>query len=82
MAWAGASPGIGYKNPDAIRGLHPNGQKEVRVHNVDDLGGLKDVTIRIASAVGARKRKLIEEKDIEGLKKLMEEANKIQKILN
>lgn len=27
-------------------------------------------------------RKLIEEKDIEGLKKLMEEANKIQKILN
>lgn len=60
--WTGALPNIGYKNPDEIRGLHPNGTREVLVHNVEELDGLKDVTVRIASPVGARKRKLIEEK--------------------
>lgn len=62
FAWTGALPVIGYRNPAAIRGLHPNGHKEVLVHNTNDLEGLSDVTVRIASAVGARKRKLIEEK--------------------
>jgi len=62
FAWTGAIPGIGYRNPAAVRDLHPNGHKEVLVHNVNDLEGLKDATVRIASAVGARKRKLIEEK--------------------
>jgi large subunit ribosomal protein L32e len=62
FAWTGALPGIGYKNPEALRGLLPNGTKEVLVHNVQELEGLSGVTVRIASAVGARKRKLIEEK--------------------
>jgi len=60
--WAGASPTIGYRNPKALRGLHPGGKKEVLVHNVAELEGLKDVLVRIASAVGAKKRELIEKK--------------------
>jgi large subunit ribosomal protein L32e len=60
--WAGALPNIGYRNPKAIRDLHPNGHKEVRVHNVAGLEGLKDVLVRIAAAVGARKREEIEKK--------------------
>ncbi|MBU0533019.1 50S ribosomal protein L32e [Candidatus Micrarchaeota archaeon] len=62
FAWTGALPCIGYRNPKAIRGLHPNGSKEVLVHNVKELDGLNDVTVRISSSVGAQKRKLIEEK--------------------
>ncbi len=62
MAWTGASPGIGYKNPDAVRGVRPDGTKEVLVHNMEMLEGLDKVTIRIASKVGAKKRKEIEEK--------------------
>ena len=62
MEWTGASPSIGYKNPSSVRGLHPDGSREVLVHNVGDLEKLKDVSVRIASTVGARKRKLIEEK--------------------
>lgn len=60
--WAGALPNIGYRNPKAIRDLHPNGHREVRVHNVAELEGLKDVLVRIAAAVGARKREEIEKK--------------------
>ncbi len=62
MKWTGASPCIGYKNPPAVRGLLPNGSAEVLVHKVADLEGLKEVSVRIASSVGARKRKSIEEK--------------------
>jgi large subunit ribosomal protein L32e len=62
MEWAGASPGIGYKNPSKVRGLHPNGSREVLVFTVGDLEPLKGVSVRIASTVGARKKKLIEEK--------------------
>lgn len=62
MAWTGASPGIGYKNPEEVRGLHPNGTMEVLVHNADELEGLEKVSLRIGSKVGARKKKLIEEK--------------------
>lgn len=62
MEWTGASPNIGYKNPSAIRGLHPDGSREVLVYTVADLEMLKGVSVRIASAVGARKKKSIEEK--------------------
>lgn len=62
FAWTGAIPGIGYRNPAAVRDLHPNGHREVLVHNASDLEGLSDVTVRIGSGVGARKRKVIEEK--------------------
>jgi large subunit ribosomal protein L32e len=53
----------GYRTPDAVRGLHPSGFEEVRVHNVDDLEGVDGDTqaVRIASSVGGRKRERIEE---------------------
>jgi large subunit ribosomal protein L32e len=46
-----------------VRGLHPSGFEEVRVHNVDDLEGVDGDTqaVRIGSTVGARKRERIEE---------------------
>jgi large subunit ribosomal protein L32e len=53
----------GFRTPKAIRGLHPSGFEEVRVHNVDDLEGVDGDTeaVRIASKVGGRKRERIEE---------------------
>lgn len=60
--WTGAMPKIGYKNPQSIRGLHSSGLPEVLVNNAPELDGLKGVVVRIASSVGARKRKVIAEK--------------------
>lgn len=60
--WAGAMPRIGYRNPVELRGVHPSGKREVLVHNVAQLEGLSGVVLRIASAVGAKKRKLMVEK--------------------
>jgi len=53
----------GFRTPKAVRGKHPSGFEEVRVHNVDDLAGVDGDTeaVRIASKVGARKRERIEE---------------------
>jgi large subunit ribosomal protein L32e len=53
----------GFRSPEAVRGLHPSGFEEVRVHNVDDLEGVDPDTeaVRIASKVGGRKREQIEE---------------------
>jgi large subunit ribosomal protein L32e len=53
----------GFRTPEAVRGLHPSGFEEVRVHNADDLEGVDGDTqaVRIASKVGARKRERIEE---------------------
>jgi large subunit ribosomal protein L32e len=53
----------GFRSPQAVRGKHPSGFEEVRVHNVDDLEGVDGDTeaVRIASKVGARKREQIEE---------------------
>ena len=53
----------GYRTPQAVRGLHPSGFEEVRVHNADDLEGVDGDTqaVRIASTVGGRKRETIEE---------------------
>ena len=53
----------GFRTPTAVRGKHPSGFEEVRVHNVDDLEGIDSDTeaARIASSVGARKRERIEE---------------------
>jgi large subunit ribosomal protein L32e len=54
----------GYRTPEAVRGKHPSGFEEVRVHNVDDLEGVDgdSEAVRIASKVGARKRERIEER--------------------
>ncbi|WP_435099707.1 50S ribosomal protein L32e [Halarchaeum sp. P4] len=53
----------GFRTPKAVRGKHPSGFEEVRVHNADDLEGVDPDTeaVRIASKVGARKRETIEE---------------------
>jgi len=53
----------GFRSPKAVRGKHPSGFEEVRVHNVDDLEGVDGDTeaVRIASKVGGRKRERIEE---------------------
>lgn len=53
----------GYRSPQAVRGLHPSGFEEIRVHNVDGLDGVEPDTqaVRIASTVGAKKRERIEE---------------------
>ncbi|KYH38722.1 MAG: 50S ribosomal protein L32e [Candidatus Bathyarchaeota archaeon B23] len=55
------SPSVGYRSPRAVRGLHPSGYEEVLVHNVGDLAAVDPETqaVRIAGAVGARKRALI-----------------------
>ena len=53
----------GFRSPVAVRGLHPSGFEEVRVHNVGDLEGVDGDTqaVRIASKVGGRKRERIED---------------------
>jgi large subunit ribosomal protein L32e len=53
----------GFRSPRAVRGLHPSGFEEVRVHNTDDLEGVDGdrQAVRIASAVGGRKRERIED---------------------
>ncbi len=54
---------IGYRGPVETRGLHPSGFREVLVHNPKQLEGLDPgkQAVRIASAVGMRKRKQIEQ---------------------
>ena len=64
------SPCPGYRSPKKTRGLHPSGFVEIRVHSVEDLGGIDPElqAIRIARTVGGRKRveilALAEEKGI------------------
>jgi large subunit ribosomal protein L32e len=55
------SPGVGFRSPRAVRGLHPSGYEEVLVYNVGDLAAVNPETqaIRIAGKVGARKRAMI-----------------------
>nr|AKQ01974.1 LSU ribosomal protein L32e [uncultured euryarchaeote Rifle_16ft_4_minimus_309] len=66
-------PSIGYRGPREVRGLHPSGFQEVLVHNVRQLDGLdpKKQAVRVAHAVGTRKRELIEQAcDDKGLRVL------------
>ncbi|MGQ0797331.1 MAG: 50S ribosomal protein L32e [Methanobacteriota archaeon] len=55
-------PSIGYRGPRGVRGLHPSGFEEVLVHNLRELEGVDPArqAVRIAHAVGTRKRDLIE----------------------
>ncbi|GAB3687022.1 hypothetical protein GCM10028857_19690 [Salinarchaeum chitinilyticum] len=59
----GAKVEAGFRSPEAVRGRHPSGFEEVRVHNPDDLEGVDGDTeaVRIASGVGGRKRERIED---------------------
>ena len=61
MKGKGATVEAGFRSSKAVRGKHPSGFEEVRVHNTDDLEGVDgDVeAVRIASKVGARKRERI-----------------------
>ena len=54
---------IGFRGPKQTRGLHPSGFAEILVHNPSQLEGVDPAkeAVRIAHAVGMRKRKLIEE---------------------
>ena len=58
----GASPSIGWRSARDDRGFHPSGLMELLVRNVKELDGAKDVAVRIAGAVGAKKRAVIMEK--------------------
>jgi len=55
---------IGYRGPALARGMHPSGFREVLVHNAKELVQVdpKFQAIRIAAAVGGRKREEIEER--------------------
>ncbi len=79
FAWTGASPSIGYRNPEALRGTRPDGSREVLVHNVAELEGLKGVAVRVASAVGTKKRELIEKKAKSMKLKIVNERRKKEK---
>ena len=59
IAYMGASPSIGYRQPNAIRGMHPQGMPEALVENPAQLAGLAGVAIRVASGVGRKKREEI-----------------------
>lgn len=57
--FTGASPNVGYKNPESARGLRSDGLKEVLVRSLKDIDALKDkkgIAIMIAGSVGKKKR--------------------------
>ncbi|MDM7913406.1 MAG: 50S ribosomal protein L32e [Methanotrichaceae archaeon] len=49
----------GFGSPKAVRGFHPSGFKEILVNNVADLAKAEGCAVRIASAVGQKKRQEI-----------------------
>ncbi|MEM4589756.1 MAG: eL32 family ribosomal protein [Candidatus Micrarchaeia archaeon] len=57
----GASPNVGWRSARDDRDFHPSGFKEILVRSLKDMDGIteKGVAIRIAAAVGAKKRELI-----------------------
>jgi len=63
----GPLPTPGYGSPVAVRGFHPSGYEEVRVFNPADLTAVNPETqvVRIAGAVGGRKREAIALKALE-----------------
>ncbi|MFX1446668.1 MAG: 50S ribosomal protein L32e [Promethearchaeota archaeon] len=52
------SPSVGYRGPKKVRGLHPSGYEEVRVHNINELNGLnnKKHAIKVSTKLGVKKR--------------------------
>lgn len=72
---------VGYRKPKSERGLHPSGYREVLVHNSKEVNEVDPETqaIRIASAVGKRKRiKILESAEEKGIKVLNERRDKIE----
>ncbi len=61
----------GFGSPAAVRGFHPSGLPEALVNNVAELTKAQGCAVRIASAVGMKKRLEIQAKAAEmGLKVL------------
>ena len=60
----GALPKIGYRNAVKTRGLHPGGSREVLVNNMTELESLGEgkVVVRLASTLGGKKRKALEDR--------------------
>ena len=60
LAFAGAEPTIGYRNPEAIRGVRANGKRAVLVHNVAEfrnvVSGEEAVDVILAGTVSRKKR--------------------------
>jgi len=56
-----AMPSIGYRKPRKKRNLHPSGYKDILVRNLAEIESINPSSeaARIASTVGARKKKLI-----------------------
>ena len=52
------SPSVGYRGPKKVRGLHPSGYEEVRIHNINDLKSLsnKKHAIKVSTKLGIKKR--------------------------
>jgi len=51
----GYRPGIGYRQPRSIRGLHPSGTRPVLVRNIEQVMNAKEAVI-IAAGLGKKKR--------------------------
>jgi LSU ribosomal protein L32E len=69
----GATVQAGFRTAEAVRGKHPSGFEEVRVHRPADLDDVDPdaQAVRIASAVGGRKRERIEDRaEDEGIRVL------------
>ena len=56
----GATPAIGYRQDNRIRGMHPSGMHELLVENMTQMANAKNVVVRIAGGVGNKlKTKLV-----------------------
>ncbi|MGC8648812.1 MAG: eL32 family ribosomal protein [Candidatus Micrarchaeia archaeon] len=64
-SFAGASPSIGYKNPDELRGVRPNGKRLLLIHNKNEMlnfinNETKRISFDVVLAGSLSKRKRIE----------------------
>jgi len=78
----GATPSVGWRSARNDRGFHPSGAREVLVRSLKDMENLpktsEKLAIRIASAVGGKKRAVIMQK-AKDLKLPVLNPNKINK---
>ncbi len=55
IGFAPKKPAIGYRQPRAIRGMHPTGARATLVHNLAEVAAAQGL-ITISATVGAKKR--------------------------
>ena len=60
-------PTVGYGAPKKLKYLHPSGLKDILIHNLKDLENInvEKEAVRIASAIGKKKRSEILKKSEE-----------------